>query len=293
MGQSVKAIVGNGRRSSNKTAALPGQGLLLQARITQRASLARRRSEEAAQEEENGINNPAAAAAAAAGTLEQPGPGFPPRPPPEKRPVFPAPGGCDSGCSRSPPRLPHGAAAGSGGASRGGLALAAAAAAVAAAMNSGGLPCSSPVVAAAAGVAAAAAPVKLKFCRYYAKDKTCFYGEECQFLHEEPSAASAACPGPPPPPPPGALGGLPLGLPPGPAIPPVAASPGHGVGGGAGYPGHGAVAPVPKKPPELVAGGGGAGMDGPRLASESGRGWGRAPGPESAEPPAALFARRG
>ncbi|XP_048348846.1 PAN2-PAN3 deadenylation complex subunit PAN3 isoform X2 [Sphaerodactylus townsendi] len=133
-------------------------------------------------------------------------------------------------------------------------------------MNSGGLPCSSPVVAAAAGVAAAAAPVKLKFCRYYAKDKTCFYGEECQFLHEEPSAASAACPGPPPPPPPGALGGLPLGLPPGPAIPPVAASPGHGVGGGAGYPGHGAVAPVPKKPPELVAGGGGAGMDGPRLA---------------------------
>ncbi|XP_072260688.1 PAN2-PAN3 deadenylation complex subunit PAN3 isoform X2 [Pyxicephalus adspersus] len=28
--------------------------------------------------------------------------------------------------------------------------------------------------------------VKLKFCRYYAKDKTCFYGDECQFLHEEP-----------------------------------------------------------------------------------------------------------
>ncbi|KAJ3611477.1 hypothetical protein NHX12_021492 [Muraenolepis orangiensis] len=31
--------------------------------------------------------------------------------------------------------------------------------------------------------------VKVKFCRYYAKDKTCFYGDECQFLHEEPSAA--------------------------------------------------------------------------------------------------------
>ncbi|KAL4660157.1 PAB-dependent poly(A)-specific ribonuclease subunit PAN3 isoform X1 [Arapaima gigas] len=31
---------------------------------------------------------------------------------------------------------------------------------------------------------------KVKFCRYYAKDKTCFYGEECQFLHEDPSVAS-------------------------------------------------------------------------------------------------------
>ncbi|XP_066502506.1 PAN2-PAN3 deadenylation complex subunit PAN3 [Hoplias malabaricus] len=29
--------------------------------------------------------------------------------------------------------------------------------------------------------------VKVKFCRYYAKDKTCFYGEECQFVHEDPS----------------------------------------------------------------------------------------------------------
>ncbi|XP_054829031.1 PAN2-PAN3 deadenylation complex subunit PAN3 isoform X2 [Eublepharis macularius] len=142
-------------------------------------------------------------------------------------------------------------------------------------MNSGGLPCSSPVVAVAAAAGPAVGPgagvpaaAKLKFCRYYAKDKTCFYGEECQFLHEEP-AASAACPGPPPP---AALGGLPLGLPPGPAAPPVAASPGHG--GGGGYPGHGAAAPVSKKPPDLVAGGGGAhggagggaGLDGPRLA---------------------------
>ena len=30
----------------------------------------------------------------------------------------------------------------------------------------------------------------MKFCRYYAKDKTCFYGDECQFLHEDPSMAS-------------------------------------------------------------------------------------------------------
>ncbi|XP_062830750.1 PAN2-PAN3 deadenylation complex subunit PAN3 isoform X3 [Anolis carolinensis] len=153
-------------------------------------------------------------------------------------------------------------------------------------MNSAGLPCSSPAAAAAAAggpplpgpglglpaVAAAAGAgglpggLKLKFCRYYAKDKTCFYGEECQFLHEEPGgAASAACPGPPPPPlPPAvALGGLPLGLGPG----PVAASPGHS----GGYPGpHGAsLAAGPKKGPDLAAGGAvgaGAGMDGPRLA---------------------------
>lgn len=32
--------------------------------------------------------------------------------------------------------------------------------------------------------------VKVKFCRYYAKDKTCFYGDDCQFLHEDPSAGS-------------------------------------------------------------------------------------------------------
>uniref|UniRef100_A0A6Q2ZIM4 PAN2-PAN3 deadenylation complex subunit PAN3 n=1 Tax=Esox lucius TaxID=8010 RepID=A0A6Q2ZIM4_ESOLU len=48
------------------------------------------------------------------------------------------------------------------------------------------------------GLPASAAPlggvgipcVKVKFCRYYAKDKTCFYGDECQFLHEEPSMGS-------------------------------------------------------------------------------------------------------
>lgn len=84
--------------------------------------------------------------------------------------------------------------------------------------------------------------VKLKFCRYYAKDKTCFYGEECQFLHEEPGAAPAG-PGPAAP-----LGALPLGLPPAAAVVgPKKAELGAGGGGGGG-------------------GGGGAGLDGPRLA---------------------------
>ncbi|XP_065534540.1 PAN2-PAN3 deadenylation complex subunit PAN3 isoform X5 [Lathamus discolor] len=142
-------------------------------------------------------------------------------------------------------------------------------------MNSSGLPCSSPspVVgppppAAGVGVAGPAAggagagcggggAVKLKFCRYYAKDKTCFYGEECQFLHEEPGAAPAG-PGPAAP-----LGGLPLG------IPSAAAA-----AAGPGYPPHGAssgpaaAAVVGPKKAELGAGGGGGGggLDGPRLA---------------------------
>ncbi|XP_038243784.2 PAN2-PAN3 deadenylation complex subunit PAN3 isoform X5 [Dermochelys coriacea] len=134
-------------------------------------------------------------------------------------------------------------------------------------MNSGGLPCPSPVAGAPAGVGAAVgvpgpapapapgAGLKLKFCRYYAKDKTCFYGEECQFLHEEPGAAPA-CPGPPP-----ALGGLPLGLP-GPSAP--AAGPGYPHGAA---PGAAAAAVGPKKA-ELGGGGGGGGggLDGPRLA---------------------------
>ncbi|XP_066475691.1 PAN2-PAN3 deadenylation complex subunit PAN3 isoform X2 [Tiliqua scincoides] len=138
-------------------------------------------------------------------------------------------------------------------------------------MNSGGLPCGSPVAAPPPSAQGPPGGPKPKFCRYYAKDKTCFYGEECQFLHEEPGGG--ACPGPGPP-----LGALPLGLPPGPAAPAVAvaASPGHhgGGGGGApcgGYPGHGAAA-GPKKPPELLGGGAGGGtggggaLDGPRLA---------------------------
>ncbi|KAM9389966.1 PAN2-PAN3 deadenylation complex subunit PAN3 [Phaethornis superciliosus] len=144
-------------------------------------------------------------------------------------------------------------------------------------MNSSGLPCSSPSpvvgpppAAVGVGVAGPAAggagagcggggAVKLKFCRYYAKDKTCFYGEECQFLHEEPGAAPAG-PGPAAP-----LGGLPLGIP-----PPAAAA-------GPGYPPHGAssgpaaAAVVGPKKAELGAGGGGGGsgggLDGPRLAS--------------------------
>uniref|UniRef100_A0A671T1F7 PAN2-PAN3 deadenylation complex subunit PAN3 n=1 Tax=Sinocyclocheilus anshuiensis TaxID=1608454 RepID=A0A671T1F7_9TELE len=55
------------------------------------------------------------------------------------------------------------------------------------------------------GLPASAAPlggvgipgVKVKFCRYYAKDKTCFYGDECQFLHEDPSMASLSLHGSP------------------------------------------------------------------------------------------------
>ncbi|XP_066169225.1 PAN2-PAN3 deadenylation complex subunit PAN3 isoform X9 [Sylvia atricapilla] len=142
-------------------------------------------------------------------------------------------------------------------------------------MNSSGLPCSSPSpvvgpppgagvgvagpAAGGAGAGGGGAAVKLKFCRYYAKDKTCFYGEECQFLHEEPGAAPAG-PGPAAPP----LGGLPLGIP-----PPAAA-------GGPGYSAHGAssgpaAAVVGPKKAELGAGGGGGGgggggLDGPRLA---------------------------
>uniref|UniRef100_A0A8C0T424 PAN2-PAN3 deadenylation complex subunit PAN3 n=1 Tax=Canis lupus familiaris TaxID=9615 RepID=A0A8C0T424_CANLF len=143
-------------------------------------------------------------------------------------------------------------------------------------MNSGGglpppsaaaSPSSSSLAAAVAVVAppgvggvpgGAAAGVKLKYCRYYAKDKTCFYGEECQFLHEDPAAGAA--PG---------LGlhsnSVPLAL----AGAPVAAFPPGAVpGGGAGPP------PGPKKPDlggpgaGATAGGGGSSgvLDGPRLA---------------------------
>lgn len=52
------------------------------------------------------------------------------------------------------------------------------------AMNSGLPPSAAPL--GGAGIP----NVKVKFCRYYAKDKTCFYGDECQFLHEDPSMAS-------------------------------------------------------------------------------------------------------
>lgn len=116
------------------------------------------------------------------------------------------------------------------------------------------------------GVPGGAAPgVKLKYCRYYAKDKTCFYGEECQFLHEDPAAGAAPGLGLHSNSVPLALAGAPVaGFPPG-AVP----------GGGTGPP------PGPKKP-DLGApgtgaapGGGGSGgiLDGPRLASEYGPGW--------------------
>ncbi|XP_063005163.1 PAN2-PAN3 deadenylation complex subunit PAN3 isoform X5 [Melospiza melodia melodia] len=141
-------------------------------------------------------------------------------------------------------------------------------------MNSSGLPCSSPSpvvgpppgagvgvagpAAGGAGAGGGGGAVKLKFCRYYAKDKTCFYGEECQFLHEEPGAAPAG-PGPAAPP----LGGLPLGIPP----PAAAAGPGYSAHGASSGP---AAAVVGPKKAELGAGGGGGGgggggLDGPRL----------------------------
>lgn len=97
-----------------------------------------------------------------------------------------------------------------------------------------------------------AAGVKLKYCRYYAKDKTCFYGEECQFLHEDP--ASGAAPG---------LGlhsnSVPLAL---------AAASGAGFPPGA-LPGGGAGPPAGPKKPELGVPGAataGGGLDGPRVA---------------------------
>uniref|UniRef100_A0A8C6N1G5 PAN2-PAN3 deadenylation complex subunit PAN3 n=1 Tax=Mus spicilegus TaxID=10103 RepID=A0A8C6N1G5_MUSSI len=98
----------------------------------------------------------------------------------------------------------------------------------------------------------AAAGVKLKYCRYYAKDKTCFYGEECQFLHEDPAAGAA--PG---------LGlhsnSVPLALA---AAAGAAFPPGALPGGGAGPPAG------PKKPELGVPGAAtaGGGLDGPRVA---------------------------
>ncbi|XP_059105325.1 PAN2-PAN3 deadenylation complex subunit PAN3 isoform X3 [Peromyscus eremicus] len=146
-------------------------------------------------------------------------------------------------------------------------------------MNSGGglpppsaaaaSPSSSSSLAAAVAVAVAAssgvggvpggpaAGVKLKYCRYYAKDKTCFYGEECQFLHEDPASGGAPVPG---------LGlhsnSVPLALA---AASGAAFPPGALPGGGAGPPVAG-----PKKPelgvPGAAAAAAGGGLDGPRLA---------------------------
>ncbi|XP_075418917.1 PAN2-PAN3 deadenylation complex subunit PAN3 isoform X2 [Tenrec ecaudatus] len=139
----------------------------------------------------------------------------------------------------------------------------------------GGLPppsaaASSPSSSLAAAVAVVAPPgaggvpggapvgLKPKSCRYYAKDKTCFYGEECQFLHEDPAAG--AVPG---------LGlhsnSVPLALA---AAPGAGFPPGALPGGGAGPP----PPPGPKKPdlgvPGAGAGAAGSagGLDGARLA---------------------------
>nr|XP_004660039.2 PAN2-PAN3 deadenylation complex subunit PAN3 isoform X2 [Jaculus jaculus] len=115
-----------------------------------------------------------------------------------------------------------------------------------------------------------AAGVKLKYCRYYAKDKTCFYGEECQFLHEDPAApglglhsnsvplalaGAAAVTGFPPP---GAVPGGGAG-PPAPAAAAAAAS-------AAAPPPTGAKKPDLGAPGSAAGGGSGAGHDGPRLA---------------------------
>lgn len=67
-------------------------------------------------------------------------------------------------------------------------------------MNSGLPPSAAPL--GGAGIP----NVKVKFCRYYAKDKTCFYGDECQFLHEDPSMGSLSLHG-------GGGGGSPVPLP--------------------------------------------------------------------------------
>ncbi|KAM9333220.1 PAN2-PAN3 deadenylation complex subunit PAN3 isoform 3-T3 [Pholidichthys leucotaenia] len=80
-------------------------------------------------------------------------------------------------------------------------------------MNSGLPPSAAPLVGGATGIP----NVKVKFCRYYAKDKTCFYGDECQFLHEDPSMAGMSLHG----------GGSPV---------PLSMAGGSGGGGGCGAP---------------------------------------------------------
>nr|XP_015196878.1 PREDICTED: PAB-dependent poly(A)-specific ribonuclease subunit PAN3 isoform X1 [Lepisosteus oculatus] len=92
--------------------------------------------------------------------------------------------------------------------------------------------------------------VKVKFCRYYAKDKTCFYGDECQFLHEDPSMAGLALHG-------GGGSPVPLSLPGGPAA-------GYPLGGAAGAGPGGGGTGVPKKGDPL--GPAGTGLDGQLLA---------------------------
>ncbi|XP_035981532.1 PAN2-PAN3 deadenylation complex subunit PAN3 isoform X1 [Fundulus heteroclitus] len=114
-------------------------------------------------------------------------------------------------------------------------------------MNSGLPPSAAPL--GGAGIPS----VKVKFCRYYAKDKTCFYGDECQFLHEDPSMGGMSLHGgggSPVPLPMAAGGGTPAGYSLG-GTAAAAACPG---GGGTG---------VPKKSEAL--GPAGATMDGQLL----------------------------
>lgn len=112
-------------------------------------------------------------------------------------------------------------------------------------MNSG-LPAS------AAALGGAAVPcAKVKLCRYYAKDKTCFYGDECQFLHEEPSAAGLSAHG-------SASGPAPL------ALSSAAGTAAYPLGGSAST---AAGANVPKKNDSVGAGG--ALLDGQLLSRES------------------------
>ncbi|XP_078258516.1 PAN2-PAN3 deadenylation complex subunit PAN3 isoform X1 [Rhinoraja longicauda] len=65
---------------------------------------------------------------------------------------------------------------------------------------------------------------KVKYCRYYAKDKTCFYGDECQFLHEDPSNGAVSA----------SLGLVVNNNHPGLGVGAAVATPGVGGGGGGG-----------------------------------------------------------
>uniref|UniRef100_UPI00398E73D9 PAN2-PAN3 deadenylation complex subunit PAN3 n=1 Tax=Pristiophorus japonicus TaxID=55135 RepID=UPI00398E73D9 len=84
---------------------------------------------------------------------------------------------------------------------------------------------------------------KVKYCRYYAKDKTCFYGDECQFLHEDPNNGAASA----------SLGLVVNNNHPGLGVGPAAAAPGVVGGGGGGGAAAGGVASV------SGSGGGGGG----------------------------------
>lgn len=115
-------------------------------------------------------------------------------------------------------------------------------------MNSGLPPSAAPL--GGAGIPS----VKVKFCRYYAKDKTCFYGDECQFLHEDPSMGGMSLHG-------GGSSPVPLPMAGGGGTPAV-----YSLGGtAAACPGGGGTG-VSKKSEAL--GPGGTTMEGPLLTSK-------------------------